>query len=136
MEFALKIAVELYIYPLFLICLNFYVKKYSAAQGDFTTRKKMSIVWIYFIFFLNLIYGIISFVFRILRYTDSLQWEPFAITNMLSVNFLLPIKDYFLSITLITLVYQQCLAQISKQKNESVSMNKDGIFSGNYDPIR
>ncbi len=136
MEFALKIAVELYIYPLFLICLNFYVKKYSAAQGDFTTRKKMSIVWIYFIFFLNLIYGIISFVFRILRYTDSLQWEPFAITNMLSVNFLLPIKDYFLSITLITLVYQQCLAQISKQKNESVSTNKDGIFSGNYDPIR
>lgn len=136
MEFGLKLTVEIYIYPLFLICLNFYVKKYSDSQGDFSARKKMLIIWIYFIFVLNIFFGIISVTFRILRYMDSLNWEPFIIISTLSNNLLLPIKDYFLSMTLLSLVYQQSLVQIQKQKSESVTTIKNGIFSANYDPLK
>ncbi len=71
---ALKIVVEAFIYPFFLICLNFYVKKYTNAQGILTTRKKILIAWIYFIFFMTLFDGIVTIVGRILSYTDSLNW--------------------------------------------------------------
>ena len=66
----------------------------------------MLIVWIYFIFVLNLIFSIISSAFRIFRYMDALNWEPIIIINSISQDLLLPIKDFFLSMTLLALVYQ------------------------------
>lgn len=104
-EFGLKLLVELYIYPLFLFCLNFYVKKYTEHQGNFSLKKQMLIVWIYFIFILNVIFSLFSTTFRVLRYLDELTWEPFLVISTLSTNFLLPLKDYFLSMTLISLVH-------------------------------
>jgi len=104
-EFGLKIIVDLYIYPLFLICLNFYVTKYKDQADEFSLKKKILITWIYFIFILNLIYGVFTTTFRILRYLDAFTWEPFMVVSVLSTNFLLPIKDFFLSMTLISLVY-------------------------------
>ncbi len=135
-EFGLKIVEEVFIYPFFLMCLSFYVKKYTNAQGVLTTRKKMLIVWIYFIVFLSLFDSIISIVYRIFSNTDSEEWELFAIMDLVSENLVLPIGDYFRSITLIYLVYRQCLAQISKQKSESVETNRERIFSSKYDPTR
>ena len=105
MEFGLKQILDLYIYPLFLYCLNFYVRKYKDQAGEFNLKKSMLIAWIYFIFILNVIFGVFSTTFRILRYLDALTWEPFTVISILSINFLLPIKDFFLSITLISLVY-------------------------------
>lgn len=104
-EFGLKIIVDLCIYPLFLICLNFYVTKYKDQADEFSLKKKILITWIYFIFILNLIYGVFTTTFRILRYLDAFTWEPFMVVSVLSTNFLLPIKDFFLSMTLISLVY-------------------------------
>ena len=63
-----KIIVELFMYPLFLYCYIYFVKRHKEeSPDDITLQKFLIIMWIYTLFVLNVLYNIYSVVFRLTR---------------------------------------------------------------------
>ena len=104
-----KIVVEIYMYPLFLYCYIYFVSRHKKQlDGGMSLQKILVIMWIYFLFFLNVLYNVYSVMFRLIRVFWVIEQPWFLILHAFMYSFYQPLKDFLTSLTLLYLVYTQC----------------------------
>ena len=67
-------------------------------------QKILVIMWIYFLFFLNVLYNAYSIMFRLIRVSEKVDQPWFFILHAFMYSFYQPLKDFLTSLTLIYLV--------------------------------
>jgi hypothetical protein len=67
-------------------------------------QKIIVIMWIYFLFFLNVLYNAYSVMFRLIRVSKLVDQPWFMILHAFMYSFYQPLKDFLTSLTLLYLV--------------------------------
>ena len=71
-------------------------------------KKKAVIIWIYFLLIISLSVVLNSIMVRSLRFTPLYdEYWNIMIRNLMN-NFIGPLKDYFIALTILYMVYHQC----------------------------
>jgi hypothetical protein len=93
-------------YPLFIYCYVSFVKKHkNSVDGKITFKKVLVILWIYFLFLMNVVYNLYSIFFRVIRDSHIMYKPWFLIMHAIMYSFFQPVKDFLTSLTLVYLVY-------------------------------
>ena len=71
-------------------------------------KKKAVILWIYFLLIISLSVVLNSIMVRSLRFTPSYDEYWNIMIRTLMNNFIGPLKDYFIALTILYMVYHQC----------------------------
>lgn len=71
-------------------------------------KKKAVIIWIYFLLIISLSVVLNSIMVRSLRFTPLYDEYWNIMIRTLMNNFIGPLKDYFIALTILYMVYHQC----------------------------
>ena len=71
-------------------------------------KKKAVIIWIYFLLIISLSVVLNSIMVRSLRFTPLYDEYWNIMIRTLMNNFIGPLKDYFIALTILYMVYNQC----------------------------
>ena len=71
-------------------------------------KKKAVIIWIYFLLIISLSVVLNSIMVRSLRFTPLYDEYWNIMIRTLMNNFIGPLKDYFIALTILYMVYHKC----------------------------